>query len=149
MYTSIPSNTRFLKLPFFWGRVYQWLLDHLTKFTWPWVRVRNQRKSPVKCMRCSRCTVIWNARLPFDIHDIIQHTSCVQPLRFCKGFNNLRERTSRFRHFYLARRAQSRTQEPHIKPWLDSTGILTKSPRAIRETNFISMFPCLSQATLY
>ena len=27
-------------------------------------------------------------------------------LRFDKGFNNLRERTIRFRHFYLARRAQ-------------------------------------------
>ncbi len=30
-------------------------------------------------------------------------------LSFYKGFNNLRERTSRFRHFYLARRAQIRT----------------------------------------
>ena len=27
-------------------------------------------------------------------------------LRFYKGFTNLRERTSRFRHFYLARRTQ-------------------------------------------
>ena len=36
------------------------------------------------------------------------------PLRFYKGFTNLRERTSRSRHFYLARRAQIRTYEPHI-----------------------------------
>ena len=31
------------------------------------------------------------------------------PLRFYKGFTNLRERTSGFRHFYLARRAQIST----------------------------------------
>ncbi len=30
-------------------------------------------------------------------------------LRFYKGFANLRERTSCFRHFYLARKAQIRT----------------------------------------
>ncbi len=30
-------------------------------------------------------------------------------LRFDKGFNNLRERTSRFKHFYFARGAQIST----------------------------------------
>ncbi len=62
----------------------------------------NARKSTGEVMHIS----YWVTPSLQNMHDIPIALLCI---RFDKGFNNLIERTSRFRHFYLARGAQIRT----------------------------------------
>ena len=64
--------------------------------------------SPLKAM--SKYRTHYGIKLKATIKQFVLHMQKhSSPLRFYKGFTNLIERTSRFRHFYLARRAQIRT----------------------------------------